>query len=301
MNTKKPLVSIIMNCYNGEKYLKKAIKSVLSQTYENWELVFWDNQSVDNSAKIFLSYTDNRLKYHLASEHTPLYAARNLAIHESSGEFIAFLDVDDYWYSNKLEKQIPLFDNKKTAVVFGNYFIKNENAKTYKIAHNELYSGAVLNKLLAKYVVGLVALVIRKSSVDSMETIFNPDFMIIGDFDLVIRLSAEWDLDAVTDAIAVYRWHGENLSSTQIRVQIEELEKWIKYIQLNHQYIYEQNNFNNQYFLLKYLKGLCAIEDGNYYTAIRYLLMLPLGKYKIKLFTSLILPSFILNKLRTFS
>ena len=58
-----PLVSILMNCYNGEKYLHEAIDSVLAQTYKNWELIFWDNRSSDRSAEIFKSYNDKRLKY----------------------------------------------------------------------------------------------------------------------------------------------------------------------------------------------------------------------------------------------
>ena len=57
------LVSIIMNCYNGEKYLREALDSIIDQTYKNWELIFWDNQSTDYSAKIVLSYNDHRVKY----------------------------------------------------------------------------------------------------------------------------------------------------------------------------------------------------------------------------------------------
>ena len=63
MNTQfnnQPLISIIMNCYNGEKYLSESIKSVLSQTYQNWELIFWDNKSDDKSAEIFKIYKDKR-------------------------------------------------------------------------------------------------------------------------------------------------------------------------------------------------------------------------------------------------
>ena len=69
---KKPnhhsLVSVIMNCYNGEKYISKAVNSVLSQTYENWELVFWDDQSSDKSKDVFLSFADKRLRYFFSSE-----------------------------------------------------------------------------------------------------------------------------------------------------------------------------------------------------------------------------------------
>ena len=65
----QPFVSIIMNCYNGETYLQESINTVLSQTYKNWELIFWDNKSQDKSAEIFKGYKDKRFKYFYATEH----------------------------------------------------------------------------------------------------------------------------------------------------------------------------------------------------------------------------------------
>ena len=110
----QPLVSVIMNCFNGERYLRDSIDSVISQTYKNWEIIFWDNQSNDKSAKIFKNYKDDRLKYYCAPSHIEvLYRARNYALKKAKGEFIAFLDVDDWWLPEKLEKQIPLFDDPK--------------------------------------------------------------------------------------------------------------------------------------------------------------------------------------------
>ena len=129
----QPLVSIIMNCYNGEVYLKESIESVLSQTYENWELIFWDNKSEDKSAKIFKSYNEKRFKYYYASQHTILYEARNEAIKRSSGEFIAFLDTDDFWEKDKLELQLALFKDLEVGVVYGNYFIVNQKLNRRKI------------------------------------------------------------------------------------------------------------------------------------------------------------------------
>ena len=78
----QPLVSIIINCYNGEKYLSKALDSITLQTYKNWEVVFWDNRSNDKSAEIFKRYknNDNRLKYYLAPKHSNiLYKARDIS------------------------------------------------------------------------------------------------------------------------------------------------------------------------------------------------------------------------------
>ena len=133
---KQSLVSIIINCFNGEKYLHEALDSVITQTYNNWEIIFWDNQSIDKSAEIFKSYKDSRLKYYCAPSHTSiLYEARNYALKKTNGDFIAFLDVDDWWLPNKLEKQIPLFDDSDVGVVYGNewrLFEKKNKKEIYK-------------------------------------------------------------------------------------------------------------------------------------------------------------------------
>ena len=76
----QPLVSIIMNCYNGGKYLKESLNSIIDQTYKNWELIFWDNCSTDNSVEIFKKYSDNRFKYFLSTNHSILYEARKYFI-----------------------------------------------------------------------------------------------------------------------------------------------------------------------------------------------------------------------------
>ena len=133
MEEKQKLVSIILNCFNGEKYLKDALESVLNQTYNNWELVFWDNKSKDGSKKILDLYKSEKLKYYRSNVHTSLYEARNLAIKECKGEFIAFIDADDYWEKDKLEKQIKLFENKNVGVVYGNLWIYNEKLKKKNI------------------------------------------------------------------------------------------------------------------------------------------------------------------------
>ena len=98
MNKINPLVSIIMNCHNGEKYLKESLNSIVNQTYKNWELIFFDNNSNDNSKKILSSYeNDQRIKYFKSIEFLKLYDARNKAIEQAKGEYITFIDTDDLW------------------------------------------------------------------------------------------------------------------------------------------------------------------------------------------------------------
>src|SRR3989338_6378909 len=101
----EPLVSVIMNCYNGEQYLREAIDSVYAQTYKNWEIIFWYNASTDDTQRIATSY-DSRLKYFRADVNTPLGQARNMALKKATGIYIAFLDSDDVHLPCALQRQV---------------------------------------------------------------------------------------------------------------------------------------------------------------------------------------------------
>ena len=186
----QPLVSIIMNCFNGEKYLNEALTSILNQNYNNWEVIFWDNQSNDSSAKIFNSYKDKRFKYFYAKKHTSLYQARNLAIEKSKGDFIAFLDTDDLWEKNKLELQISYFSNLEVGVVYSNFWMLKKDANKKKLySKKSLPSGKIYNELINNYNVGILTTVIRKKLYLKLKKSFDERFSIIGDFDLFLRLS----------------------------------------------------------------------------------------------------------------
>ena len=124
----KPLVSIIMNCHNGEEFVRQSLKSIKQQTYNNWELIFWDNKSTDNSKKIIKSYSDRRIRYFRSKKFLNLYSARNLAIKKAKGKYISFLDVDDLWKKNKLEKQVSyLKKNNDLKIVYSNFTTIDES------------------------------------------------------------------------------------------------------------------------------------------------------------------------------
>ena len=94
------LVSVIMNCHNSDSYLREAIDSIYNQTYKNWEIIFLDNCSSDNSYKITQTY-DKKLKYFKTEKYESLYMARNIALEKCNGDLICFLDCDDIWFKNK--------------------------------------------------------------------------------------------------------------------------------------------------------------------------------------------------------
>ena len=292
----EPLVSIIMNCYNGDKYLKEAIDSVLTQTYQNWEVIFWDNQSTDGSAKIFRSYADPRLKYFYASKHTCLYEARNYAIEKANGEFFAFLDVDDWWCPEKLEKQVPLFDDPEVGLVCGNYWVVSERKKKQWARHKQASpTGRVLNDLLRDYFVGMSTLIVRRSALELLDYPCDPRYNIIGDFDLVIRLAINWKLNYLHEPIAFYRQHENSLSVTQRSRFLEETSGWLKEkgeVE-NIRSCGNWNLYNNNYI---YHAAINQVLLGNKKPGYSLSKELPWGIPKMKLLFSLLLPTYYIRQ-----
>ncbi len=125
-----PTVSVIMNCLNCEKYLREAIDSVFAQTYEDWEIIFWeDKASKDGSENIATSY-GRKLRYFRSDVSLPLYGSRNLAVQQARGKYIAILDCDDIWLPTKLEEQIPLLErDDKVGLVYSDIILFNEKGK----------------------------------------------------------------------------------------------------------------------------------------------------------------------------
>ncbi len=126
------LVSIIMPNYNGAEYLEKTIKSVLAQTYTNWELLFVDDCSTDNSLEIVKAFQDERIHILKNKNNSGAALSRNYALREAKGKWIAFLDSDDLWVPEKLEKQIAFMLNNSYNFSFTDYTVvdKEDNILT---------------------------------------------------------------------------------------------------------------------------------------------------------------------------
>jgi glycosyltransferase involved in cell wall biosynthesis len=294
----EPLVSILMNCYNGEKFLREAIDSILAQTYQNWEIIFWDNQSTDRSAEIFKNYTDTRLRYFYAPKHTWLYEARNYAIEKASGDFIAFLDVDDWWLPSKLEKQIPLFSDSKVGIVCSNYWIVSERKNKRWIAlRRPAPTGWVLNEVLKTYFVGLLTLVVRRSALASLDYSCDPRYHMIGDLDLVVRLSVHWKLDCEQKPLGFYRAHDSNESIKHHRRQLNELECWLKEME-EVEAIRSCPDFHFVKERITFLKAIQHILQIDKKGAYRLFHELPWGRLKFRLCIALLLPTFVVRELK---
>ena len=117
------LVSIITPSYNSSKFIEECINSVITQSYIDWEMIIVDDYSTDNSRDLILKFAkeDNRINPIFLDENVGAAASRNIAIKQSKGKYIAFLDSDDIWIKDKLEKQIAFMNEKDIAFSFTCY------------------------------------------------------------------------------------------------------------------------------------------------------------------------------------
>jgi teichuronic acid biosynthesis glycosyltransferase TuaG len=136
------IVSVIIPVYNSEKHIKKTIESVLNQTYKSFEIILVDDCSSDNSEhiiNIFLREHKN-ITYFRLKQNSGAAVARNKALELANGRYIAFLDSDDLWYTNKLEKQLKLMKKKDAAICYTAIEMIDENGKLIKGKRNVLES-----------------------------------------------------------------------------------------------------------------------------------------------------------------
>ena len=218
-------ISVIINCFNGEKYLGETIQSVIDQSYENWEIIFWDNQSTDRSAEIVNNFKDKRIKYYKASEYSTLGRARNLAMGKATGEWCAFLDCDDLWLPNKLKKQVDIIKNDKEdlGLIYGQMLVHGEDKVnpsdwskrmlryTKKTMMTSLPEGLIFEDLLKINFIPLLTAIFRRDLFDIIGGI-SDHLEIAEDYDLFLKLSCLSKVRAVQEVVALYRVHGGNIS-----------------------------------------------------------------------------------------
>jgi len=288
---KFPLVSIIINCLNGEKYLANAIKSVLDQTYKNWEIIFFDNNSVDKSVAIVKKFSDKRIKIFKSKKTYTLYKARNLAIQKAKGEFISFLDVDDCWLNNKIKTQIDYFKkNKKIEVVFSNLFIfKEKSSKKEIYIKNFFFNNFNAQSLINNFQMPILTTMIKKDVFRYIR--FNNKYTIIGDFDFSVRLSLIKKIYYIPEPLAIYRYHDSNLTNKRIDLNIRELKYWLKNISKKRSF--HNINFDSIKDLIELLTIKKNIILNKKILSLKLIFKRPIILKKLKYFFILLINSWI--------
>jgi len=229
-----PRVSIILNVCNGAAYLREALDSVLAQTHAGWELIFWDDRSTDGSANILADYQDERIRYFLAPEETPLGRARDLAIRQARGEWLAFIDQDDVWLPEKLEKQMAVIEGEPGArlgIVYGRTVVFSADGREADYDHchefRPLPEGDIFVELFRNSCfIAMSCAMLRRSAFHEIGGI--PDeFEVIPDYHLFVAIAQLYRARAVQEVVCRYRLHAANMSRFTARRMHQEVLRLI--------------------------------------------------------------------------
>lgn len=204
-------VSILMNGYNSEKYLKEAIDSVYAQRYNDWEIIFIDNCSTDKTKQIVDSY-DDKIKYYKTEKNIPLGAARNFGLQYCKGEYLAFLDTDDMWMPKKLEQQVKVLDqNSDFFMCYSGVSNINELGVEFKEKIPKFSSGFIFPNLLVKNEINMQTVLIRNKNITMREDLaFSPDY------NLWLNIAAKHKIFVLKEIFVKYRIVKNSLTSKTI-------------------------------------------------------------------------------------
>jgi glycosyltransferase involved in cell wall biosynthesis len=264
----EPSISVIMNCYNSEKYLKESIDSVYAQSYKAWEIVLWDNASIDGTEKIATSY-DSRIKYFRAQVNTHLGPARNKALEQAKAKYIAFLDSDDVYLPCALQRQVELMESDDYGLVYGGVIYINEKGDIKGRNRLRYRSGYNFDNLLRRYDISMCSVMIRKSLIDKEGLKFNENMSYCPDFNLFMKIAAKHKLGVIQEPIVKYRRSPASLSRKTLNLVSKEQGQTLN--ELNRLYPHEVMSSEDEmavaYARLNFYDAVYHISIGNYWSA----------------------------------
>ena len=207
---KNPAVSVIIPTYNRANLVAKAIKSVLSQTYQDFEIIVIDDGSTDNTEEIIRSFKDKRVKYiKKYKENKGSSVARNIGIKVARGKYIALLDSDDEWLPEKLDKQIKVLQSEspEVGVVYSNLCYIDENGKSMNKLRNPKKEGYIYEDLFGKNCVGTPSTVLIRKECFHQVGLFDDLLNAMEDWDMWIRIAKYYRFALIKVPLVKYRLH----------------------------------------------------------------------------------------------
>lgn len=241
-------VTVIVPVYRVERYIAATVQSVLTQTYENFELLLVDDGSPDRSIEICQQFVDPRIQI-LRQENRGPAAARNLGICHATGDYIAFLDADDLWLPDKLAKHVEhLNDSPEVGVSFCRSVLIDEDSNSLGIYQLSKLNGVTLLDLLCRTPIGNGSVpVIRRAVLDDIQftvhtgqteekCYFNPDRNLHPSEDVEcwmrIALLTNWKIEGIPEALTLYRVNSRGFSANLLK----KLHSWEEMLSEAHKY-----------------------------------------------------------------
>ena len=223
-------VSIIIPAYNPGAYLDEALQSVLAQTFEDWECVVVDDGSHEDLSRV--DTLDSRIR-RIKQENRGLPVARNVGIMATEGEYLAFLDADDVWLPEKLERQIELLEQNPDAALCHTFFniIDSKSQVSEPGWGREVHSYA---QLVTNSCICVSTVVVRRACL-SVSGLFDPLLDACEDYDMWLKLARHYPMTFVAQTSALYRVHDNNMSGNPALMIREVTFVLNRHIRLAHQ------------------------------------------------------------------
>lgn len=207
MRKNKIDISVIMPVFNGEKYVREAIDSILIQTFKNFEFIIVDDASVDSTSSIIHSYTDTRIVFLLNEKNIGNYPSRNRGMNIARGRYICVMDADDVAFPERLEKQCNYLDVHPELLAVGSDFIFfNNKRKCVPVSFEEILIALLNNNCFLHPSLMIRSDVIRKQGG------YNEKYVYSSDYDLMCRLSLRGKIENMPNVLMMYRWHKSQIS-----------------------------------------------------------------------------------------
>ena len=226
-----PKVSVIIPTHNRDEFLGSTIASVLSQTYSDFEIIVVDDNSGDRTHEVIKSIKDGRMKYIRHRDNMGPSAARNTAISSASGEYIAFLDDDDEWIPEKLQKQVELLDKCEPNIcgVYSNRLVvdKLSNRIISTSPQAKKLKGNLLYQLSIGSPIHTSTVLIRKRCIEKVG-LFDETMSYMEDRDFWIRLSLNWDFEYIDKPLTIAYVHKQGHLSESLEGQTTGREKLLE-------------------------------------------------------------------------
>ncbi|OYP33003.1 glycosyltransferase family 2 protein [Rhodopirellula sp. MGV] len=224
MNPAEPLVSVVIPCYNAERFLKDCVTSVLEQTYASIEVILVDDGSKDRTAAVISELSADQRVRGVSKTNGGAASARNTGMAASRGDFIAFLDSDDLWLHDKLEKQMQRFASADVAIVYSSREDIDENGHVIPSNPLESYRGhGLAGQLLIKNFVPMSSSVMRREVFESIGN-FNTTYARSEDLEFWLRAAVDFGFDFVAEPLVRHRRWSEQLTQNKTAVFESSLE-----------------------------------------------------------------------------